>query len=575
MKRNLTALLLSNSIFSFFGMDNIFLQISSLLAITVSVAFVVRLLRQPLIVAYIVAGIVSGPMFLNLLHGDKETYAMFAQFGVVLLLFAIGLNLNFHRLRTIGTISVFGGVGQIVFTAGIGTLLLLALKFSFTAAFYLAVATTFSSTIVIVKLLADKKDTETIYGKYTIGLLLIQDLIALIIMVGIGLLKLGGGTAQSLVFLLAKGIWAVFFIYLSSKHFLPRFLDKISYSSELLFIFTITWCFGLASLLYLLGFSVEIGAIAAGISLSSSPYQPEIASRIKPLRDFFLVLFFIVLGSEMGFGSFKAILAPGFILSLFILLGNPLILYFIYRNLKFTRRNSFLVGLAAAQVSEFGFVMLFAAKQLGYVESQVVSVFTFVAIVTIFISSYLIIYNEAIYRFFIPFFKLFGRDKHRQLNRPPALFDVWLVGFHRIGRKVGEALRDLGVKFAVIDFDPHVIREMRKTKIPSFFGDVADIEFLDDLPLPSAKMIVMTIPAVDDQVNLITHVHKHNKDILIIANAYHTREAKALYAAGADYVMMPHLLGGNWIAEVLKTKKWTRANLKILKKEQEDLMIKK
>ncbi|MCX6779394.1 MAG: cation:proton antiporter [Candidatus Magasanikbacteria bacterium] len=556
-------------------MDNIFLQISSLLAITVAIAFFVRMMRQPLIVAYIVAGIVSGPMFLNLLHGDKATYAMFAQFGVVLLLFAIGLNLNFNRLKTIGTISVFGGVGQLVFTAVIGTILLLALKFSFTAAFYLAVATTFSSTIVIVKLLADKKDTETIYGKYTIGLLLIQDLIALLIMVAIGLLKVGGEVTQTLVFLIAKGIWAIFFIYLFSKYFLPRFLDRIAHSSELLFIFTITWCFGLSSLLYMLGFSVEIGAIAAGISLSSSPYQPEIASRIKPLRDFFLVLFFIVLGSEISLNSLNAVWWPGLIFSLFILIGNPIILYFIYRLLKFTRRNSFLIAITAAQVSEFGFVMLYAAKQLGYVDSNIVSVFTLIAIVTIFTSSYLILYNEAIYRAFIPFFELFGKDKHRQLNNVPSLYDVWLVGYHRIGRQVGKALKELHIKFAVIDFDPRVIREMRKTKTPAFFGDVADIEFLDDLPLPSAKMIVMTIPAVDDQVNLIVYVHKYNKDVLIIANAYHTYEAKALYAAGANYVMMPHLLGGNWIAEMLKSKKWTKKNLLSLKKEQEDLMIKK
>ncbi|HPV70907.1 MAG TPA: cation:proton antiporter [Candidatus Magasanikbacteria bacterium] len=556
-------------------MDNIFLQVSSILAITVSVAFVIRYLRQPLIVAYIIAGILCGPMFLNLFQGDKTTYDMFSQFGVVLLLFAIGLNLNLKRLKSIGTSSILGAVGQIVFTAALGTVLLLVFKFSFLSAFILALATTFSSTIVITKLLSDKKDTETIYGKYTIGLLLIQDLIALFIMIALGFLKVGGNVSQTLVFLLAKGVWAAFFIYLLSKYFLPRFLDRISHSSELLFIFTITWCFGLASILYWLGFSVEIGAIAAGISLSSSPYQPEISSRIKPLRDFFLVLFFIVLGSGINLSSLRSVWVPGLIFSLFVLIGNPLILYLIYRGLKFTRRNSFLIGLTAAQVSEFGFVMLYSAEQLGYVHNEVVCTFTLIALVTITISSYLILFNEQIYRFFMPFFRIFGKDKHRQTGKTPALYDVWLVGYHRIGKKVGEVMKELKVKFAVIDFDPRVIREMRKTKTPSFFGDVADIEFLDDLTLPSAKMIIMTIPAVDDQINLIKHVHKYNKNILIIANAYHTYDSNALYTAGADYVMMPHVLGGNWIAEILKKQKWSKENLSILKQEQKESMMKK
>ncbi len=554
-------------------MDNIFLQISVLLGITVSIAFFVRLLRQPLIIAYIITGIIAGPVLFNIVHQDQHLYELFAQFGVVLLLFIIGLNLNFRHLQKIGRVSFIVGIGQVIFTAGFGTLLLIALKFSVTSAIFLAVAMTFSSTIIILKLLADKKDTDTVYGKYTIGLMLVQDLVAIAIMLTLGIIGGGGNNATEWALLAARGIWAVVVITIIAGYVLPKITKHIASSSEFLFIFTITWCFGVASLLHELGFSFEIGAIAAGISLSASPYQAEIASRIKPLRDFFLILFFIVMGSQMHITSLKGIIIPGIALSLFILIGNSFILYILFRMLKFTRRNSFLSGLTAAQVSEFGFVMLLVGKKIGYVSGNEIQVFTFVAITTIFISSYMILYNEQIYRIFLPFFRLFGPDKLRQGNPPPHIYEAWVVGYHRIGKKVCEAFKDMSVPFAVIDFDPHAIEELRRKKIPSVFGDIADVEFLEDLSIGSAQLIVITTPAADDQVNLISYVRKCNPAIMIIANAYDSQDAETLYAEGADYVMMPHAIGGSWIAETLKKRKITQRSLAKLREQQEALAL--
>lgn len=551
---------------------NIFLQISALLALTVSIAFFVRLLRQPLIIAYIVAGIVAGPMFFNLIHGGKDLYAIFAQFGIVLLLFVIGLNLNFNHLKSIGRVSFITGFGQVVFTAVIGTLILLALGIPTMTAIYLAVAMTFSSTIIIMKFLTDKRETETIYGKHTIGLMLVQDIIAVFILIAIGAFKYEGAFMDSLGLIAIKLVMVLFLVGVASKYLLPKILDRISYASELLFIFTITWCFGVSSLIYLSGFSIELGAIAAGLSLGSSPYQPEIGSRIKPLRDFFLVLFFVVLGSEMAFESIGSVWIPGAILSLFILIGNPIILYLLFRMLKFTRRNSFLAGLTAAQVSEFGFVILFTGIQMGHLSQSALPVFTIVALSTIFISSYLITYGERLYNFLLPVFNLFGKDKRRQENRVATVYDAWVIGYHRIGRRVCEALREMHVDFAVIDFDPSAIKALRRQKIPSFFGDISDVEFIHDLPLANSKLLVMTLPSTDDQISLINDVRKSSGHTLIIANAAQYADMDILYQAGADYVMMPHLLGGNWIADILKTKDWsseTFFNLKVDQKKQE------
>ncbi|MDA1168847.1 MAG: cation:proton antiporter [bacterium] len=544
--------------------STIFIELSVLLFITVAVGFVARMLKQPLIIAYILAGITIGPIFL---HGNAASYELFAQVGVVLLLFVIGLNLNFRKLKSIGRVSTIAALGQVLFTAVFGTAILVWMDFTFLSAMYIAVAMTFSSTIIIMKFLSDKKDTETMYGKHTIGLMLIQDVIALTIMVGIGLLKSDNFDTGSIVFLIVKALFAGGSLVLLAKYFLPAVLKYIANSAEFLFIFTIAWCFSVASALYALGFSLEIGAIVAGISLSSSPYQLEIGSRIRPLRDFFLVLFFIVLGSEMQIEDVVLLWKPGIILTLFILFGNPFILYFLFRALKFTRRNSFLSGVTAAQVSEFGFVILFTGKQTGHISGNEVPVFTFVAIATIFASSYLIMYNERVYRFLLPVFQLFGPDKMRQSEKPAVVYDAWVVGYHRIGKKVCEALRDKKISFGVLDFDPVVIEELRRKKIHGYFGDIADVEFLSDLPLGSASLIIMTIPTVDDQMNLMAYVRAQNADMLLVANAYYMAEAQELYRAGADYVMMPHLLGGNWIADVLK-KKVTHKRLATLRAEQ-------
>ena len=555
------------------SMDNIFIQISALLAITVSIAFITRMLRQPLIVAYIFAGIIAGPFILNLFSGDHEMYETFAQFGVVLLLFIIGLNLNFTHLKSIGKVSLITGLGQVIFTAGIGTVLLLAINTQVTAALYLAVAITFSSTIIIMKLLSDKKDTDTIYGRYTIGLMLVQDVIAVILVIALGMMTSErGGGSEVIALLIAKLTIAVVILYLISRYLLPKLLDKIADSSELLFLCTLAWCFGVASVLYSLGFSFEIGAIVSGIALSSSPYQLEISSRIKPLRDFFLIIFFIVLGSELGISSISAILAPAVMLSLFILIGNPFILYILFRRLKFTRRNSFLAGLTAAQVSEFGFVLLFVGRQSGHLHGNEVAIFTAVAITTIFTSSYLISYNEQIYRFLLPFFRLFGPDKHQQAERATETYDAWIIGYHRIGIKVADAMSELNTNFAVVDFDTAAIARLRKANIPFYFGDIADVEFLEGLPIAQSKMIIMTVPAVDDQINLIKYVRKFNDTVLIIGNAYHRADAETLYQHGAGFVMMPHLLGGQWISKVLRGEKWDAATLTQLKIEQENIL---
>ncbi len=550
--------------------ENIFLQISVLLGITVSIAFVVRMLKQPLMIAYIVAGILAGPLFLNIIHGEQASFHAFSELGVVLLLFLVGLSLDFQYIRKVGRVVLFAGVGQVLFTAAIGLAILLSLGFAFFDGLYLSIAITFSSTIIILKLLADKQELDSVYGRFTVGLLLVQDVIAIVIMILLKTFSGGVGAGDVVLTLIVKAAALVTIVYVLSRVLIPKILSRVASSSEFLFLFTIAWCFGIASAVYWLGFSLEIGAVIAGISLGSSPYSLEISSKLKPLRDFFIVLFFIILGSEMSLSDVSGVVVPAGVLAVFILIGNPIILYILFRLMRFTRRNSVMIGLTAAQVSEFGFILLFTGQSAGLIEQQSVTIFTLVALVTIFISSYIVSYNQQLYTWLSPFLEWFGSDKYRQKEQRHVAYDVWVIGYHRMGWKICESLIKEKKKFAVIDYNPLAVDAAKKKGIPVYFGDISDVEFLSEIPIEKAKLIVSTIHEEQDQLTMIRYIRKKSEKTYIIASLFHNTFLRDLYLAGANYVLLPHLVGGNWMATLLKEKPWSMKTFSSLRKKQTD-----
>lgn len=551
-------------------MHSVFTDISLILGIAIGMAFLIRLLKQPLIISYLLTGIVCGPLFFNLINSSQSYFDLFAELGVILLLFLVGLELNFNYLKKIGKVAAVTGVGQVIFTSIVGYFIFLALGFSAWSSIFLAISITFSSTIIIIKLLSDKKDTRSVYGRYTIGLMLVQDIIAISIMILLPAFQLSSSLVLSIGLIILKSAILLLFVYFITKVILPMMLNKAAESGEFLLIFTITWCFTVAGLANWVGLSLEIGAIIAGLSLAASDYQTEISSRIRPLRDFFIVLFFIILGSEMTTGGAQAVFWPSLFVSLFILIGNPFILYVLYRLMKFTRRNSFLSGLTAAQVSEFGFVFLFISQDMGFVGQEELSVFTIVALITIFISSYLITHNDWIFRKLEPLFNLFGKDKRVDFKDSIETFDVLVCGYHRLGWKICEGLKKMNIPFAVIDFNPEAIKKLKQRNIPHFFGDATEAEFLCDLQLDKVKLVISTFADADDQLNLLKQLRKVNKKALFIGNLSHTKFLDELYDLGADYVIIPHLIGGQWISQVLEKEKWCKDTFRKLRSQQKE-----
>lgn len=541
-------------------MSNIFLELTLIVVLASLLSIIFKLLKQPAVLAYILAGIIIGPFaFFNIENHNLLT-AM-GQIGITFLLFILGLELRMKELRSIGKIALILGVSQIVFTAAIGYVICLLLGFSLISSLYVSIAITFSSTIIIVKLLADKKDLSSLYGKISVGTLLVQDFVAVLILVLLSGFQIESNSSLSFVNFgtaLVKAFILFSVILFLSENIFPKLVDVVAKSQETLFLFSIAWVLGISSLVSsdLIGFSVEIGGLLAGLSLANSSEHFHIGTKMRPLRDFFIVIFFVSLGMEMGIRNIYLIMPPAIILSTFILIGNPIIVIVIMSLLRYSRRTSFLTGLTMAQISEFSLILVFLGKKIGHISEDTVSLMTAIGIITFTASSYMILNGNSLYKFFSRYLKILERknliDKNIE-NTAELANHVILVGAHRTGKCILYTLEDSDDQVAVVDFDPDIINKMKGKAVTCVFGDIIDQEVQEKIQLDKARLIISTVPDIEDNLVLLNEVKKKNKKTKIIVVAQDEKEMKALYANEADYVVMPHLSGGMHIAKMIKS----------------------
>ncbi len=541
---------------------DIFLELSMILAVAVIVTGLIRLLRQPAIIGYILSGIVAGPLLFNIISA-RDTLGAFSQIGVALLLFFVGLNLNPNVIKDVGKISLITGLGQVLFTSGLGYLILRMLGFSAVTSLYVAVALAFSSTIIIMKLLSDKRDLESLYGRISVGFLIIQDFVAILILLGISSISRGADLSALAVETILKGVGGIILLFIATFYLLPSFTRAIARSQEFLLLFSIAWCFIVASAFHYLDFSIEAGALLAGITLSMSPYHFEISSKMKPLRDFFLILFFIMLGSQMIFANILQNLGPIIGLSLFVMIGNPVIVMILMGLLGYTKRNSFLAGLTVAQISEFSLILVAMGVSVGHVTREVLSMVTTIGLITFAGSTYMILYSHRIYPVLSPYLSVFERggrkvDEHRHHREKDH--EIVLFGYNRIGYDILESLKKIRKKFLIIDFDPEIISRLSREGYDCRYGDANDSELLNDIGFSRAKMVISTIPVIDTNLLIISKVKEANRKAIIAVVSHQINEAERLYEEGATYVIMPHFLGGKHFSTMIEKNRLSMSN---------------
>ena len=535
-----------------------FLQVALILVLAVGLGFVAKLLRQPVLVAYILAGIIVGPSVLGLVSSGEEV-SLLAEVGIAMVLFLVGLKLDVHLISTTGRVALITGVGQVVLTAIVGYLLALAFGFSSQSALYISTALTFSSTIIIVKLLSDKRELDLLHGRIAIGVLIVQDLlviIAMVVVVAIGQPDTSGGSvAQTLVTTLLMGTGFLIVVVLLARYVVPPMLDWLARSQELTLLFSVAWAVALSALSEELGLSMEIGAFVAGVALASTPYRESIGARLVTLRDILLLFFFIELGAAMAFTDATSQIVPALVLSAFVLIAKPLSVIAIMGLLGYRKRVSFKTGVALAQISEFSLILIALGYSLGQVDEEVLGLVTLVGIITISLSTYMILYSEQIYQRLAPALSIFERrlprgDLEQVTEEHP--FDAIVVGAGRLGALVIDGLKDSGRMLLVVDVDPRALRDIAGPGIETQYGDVREPEFVAALPLHESDQVICAIPELTTNLLLRDNLRQLDYDGRICLTAMDTDSANLLAHGDDVTVIKPFKVAAKSIVEQTK-----------------------
>ncbi|MFZ5766303.1 MAG: cation:proton antiporter [Thermodesulfobacteriota bacterium] len=526
---------------------NPFVEIAAILGLATVTGIIGQKLRQPLIIMFLATGILAGPSFLGIIR-SYEQIELLAHIGIALLLFIVGLKLDLTLIRTTGPVALATGLGQIVFTALIGFVIAVAMGISYLSAAYVAVALTFSSTIIIVKLLSDKKEIDSLHGQIALGFLIVQDIAAILALVGLTTLgaSVSGDGAEylSLLGIGVKGVGLLVVVALLMKYVIPPLTLRLAHSLELLTLFAIAWAVLLGAGSEVLGFSKEVGAFLAGVSLASTPFRDSIGARLTTLRDFLLLFFFIDLGARLDWSMVGSQLAASLVFSIFVLVGNPLIVLIIMGVMGYRRRTGFLAGLTVAQISEFSLIVAAMGLSIGHITEETVGLITLVGVVTIFLSTYMILYSYPLYRLLSAPLKIFERrNPHREtaidtLAETEAV-DVILVGLGNYGSGLMEHLLRRKNAVVGIDFDPGALDKWRRRGVPVLYGDMADPEMHEQLPLKKARWVISTVRSREMNLALVHNLKKDGYTGKIALTAVNSLEIAEYEKAGAHLVFRP------------------------------------
>lgn len=525
-----------------------FAETAALLLLCAAVGALFVRLRQPVLIAYIVVGILVGPAVLGLVKAHDQV-DLLAQMGVAVLLFVVGLKLDIQHVRHIGPVALATGLGQLTFTIVFGFFLTMVLGKGWLEALYVAVALTFSSTIIIVKLLSDKRELDSLHGRIAVGFLIVQDLAVVLAMMTVSAMRTttdGGGWTEVVPDVLLRLVGVGLFMWALMRWVLPRVVASMARSQELLLLFALAWGVGLAAMGEWVGLSKEAGAFLAGFSLASTPYREAMSARLTGIRDFLLLFFFIDLGAKLDFSTLGAELVPSIWLSLFVLIGNPLIVMAIMGYMGYRKRTGFLAGLTVAQISEFSIVFVAMGIALGHVGVGTLSLVTLVGLATITLSTYMILYSQPLYERLGPWLGWFERKRpHRELAEETQLgetdnhMEVLVFGAGRYGRRLLTQLRRDGVRAVGVDFDPEAAQALASEGLPVLFGDGEDPDFLETLPLAQVRWVVSALPQWESNRALLHALEAAGFRGQVAAVARDAAHAQAAHDKGVALVFNP------------------------------------
>ena len=536
-------------------------------------AVVANKFRQPLILAYLLAGVLIGPeLGMGWIKDDQSIHSV-AEIGLILLLFLIGMELDLKKLVSAGGPVILTGVFQFLLCAGLGLAFFMALGFRMRGddfgLLYLSVCLAMSSTMIVVKLLYDKFELDTLPGRITLSVLVFQDIWAIVVLaIQPNLLNPHLGPLLASV---GKSVLLVGLTLAASRWVLPQLFRSVAKQPELMLATSLAWCFAVCGGASYAGLSREMGALIAGVSLSAFPYNLDVMAKVVSIRDFFVTLFFVALGMQIPVPTFSVV-GLALVASAFLILSRLVTVFPLLHISRLGHRASLLPAINLAQISEFSLVIAALGVANGHIPNRIVSVLIFVFAITSVASTYLIGYNDAIARWLG---KLLKRAGVRDLGAAPepvdegkaasAGKDVVLLGFyHEASALVHEwergdsanGRRALLDRVLVIDFNPYVHTELKRRGIACIYGDLAHMETLHHAHIDHAQLILLTIP---DSIlrgtanrRLLQQARRLNPKAKVIVTAERARQALELYENGADYVFVPHMHSARQRAQIIE-----------------------
>jgi Kef-type K+ transport system membrane component KefB len=541
-------------------MDNVFYQLALVLVLASGLGLFVFKMKLPLVVAYLLTGLILSVVRLFDI-GHSPVFEILPEIGIAFVLFLIGMELNLHELKVLGKPIFISALGQIFVSTLLGFGIARLLGFGNTEGLYLGLGLAFSSTVVVIKMLLESRDLSSLYGKLSIGMLLVEDLVAIVVLMlisvsGSAVAGQDSNTLFLILGLVAKAIGLFLLTFILSKYILNKVFEYTARSTELLYITSITWCFAFTSVAILAGFSIEIGAFLAGVALASSPYHFQIQAKIKPMRDFFLALFFIYLGSTAQLSDLKETFLLIIVFTTYALILKPIVYMFLLGRFGFKKHTIFQTALNLSQISEFSLIVLLVGVNAGLLEPVILSVMAAVAVLSITVSSIFISFSQQVYKPLIPFVSLFekkGKAHYFEHNAKNLLSGhIIVVGAHRVGTPIIKYLHENNIPFVAMDFNPSIVRDLVSQGIYAVYGDIGDPEIVEALQLETAKLVICTASDFADNQLLLNTVRAQNSEAKVVLRATDNHHAHILKEIGADYVILPEKVSGDYIVHQIK-----------------------
>ncbi len=526
-------------------------DLALLIATATTLGFLARKTGQPTIVAYIATGLVLGPVMLNLV-GESELTKLMSELGLGFLLFLLGIEMNIDDIREILRPVTNIAILQTILQTSLAFIIPLALGFTMMETVIIALCTVFGATPVIVKLLTDKDEITTLPGKIDVGVLILQDIYLVIIL---ALLSAGNLTDPIAVsYTLAKIFVLMSLVgglsYLSARFILPGLFRRVAESKHAFFIHGVAWAFLFISLTIYLDLSVEVGAFLAGLGLGQIPYREELKERIRPITDFFMVIFFSSIALTITRSDLLIYWKEAIIASIILMIGNFLIMFYLIDRENFTPKTSFLGSINMTQVSEFSLVVGGLAVAQGFVESEILGYLSLMALLTMSTSSYLINYNQQIYKRVEPYLERFNSEDKKDVQLKEFENHAVIIGYNNIVKRVLPVIKQEYSDIIIVDRNPDNVEKLsRDPDLEYIYGDFNHGEIRKSAGLKRAEFILSVSSNASTQHRILNETNIKSTRFL---EAKRFEDAAEFYERGAEYVMIEDAITAEKVSEYLE-----------------------